>query len=489
MIIVFLLTAAFLLYKTLNPSTPEWITAVVEKGTVSEVVSVSGFVEAKRTADLSFPSTGIVTDVIVEEGAVVKQGDIIATLAATELVAQRSEAVAALTKAKATYAKVVAGPRSETVAVAKTNLTNSEESLRRITAEENQKVANARTALLSTGLTAAAIDIDEASTPPIISGTYSCKTESVYDLKVYSSGEKSGYSYTYTGPESGTGAVSFDQPSPLGNCGLYLLFTEGDFYSNSKWQIEVPNTRGSSYATLNNTYSLTLTQAENAIAAAKNALALARNETVLSTAPARSFDVTEALAATSETEARIAAIDAKIADRSIVAPFDGIITDINITKGESAPLTSVITILANNAFTLKARIPEIDITKLNQGQKIKAVFDARSTETLSGEVSYISPIATQIDGVAYFETTITLNEIPSWLRAGLNADIDIITQSFDQVLRLPKRFVLEGADGSHIVLLPQGNKTASTTIEVLFTGNDSYLHISGLSEGTVVVAP
>lgn len=482
-------SAVYLINQTLNPKIPDWTTATVEKGSVSELVSVSGFVEAKRVAELAFPSTGVVTDVLVTEGSEVKKGDILATLAAAQLVAERNEAVSALNAAQASYSQTVAGPRNETIAVANTSLRNAEENLNRVTTEEGRKVANALSALLSIGLTAVATDPDEDSVPPVISGTYSCSTEGSYSLAVYSSSGKSGYSYNYTGLEKGTGSVSFEQPAPIGDCGLYLLFTEGTQYNNSKWVIEVPNTRGASYTTLNNSYKLAQTQAKNAIANAEDALALVTKENILSTAPSRSTEVTQSSAAVGQALARIAAIDAKITDRSIVAPFDGIVTDVNITTGESAPLNSVITLLASNDFTLKARIPEIDITKLAVGQIVRSVFDAQSKDTVLGKITYISPIAKQIDGVAYFETIVELDTSPEWLRAGLNADVDIIIENKQDVLRIPKRFVITLEDGTRAVLTPNGNKTATTTVEVIFTGNDSFLEISGLTAGTVVVAP
>ena len=55
----------FILYSTQGSRTPEFVTATVERGTVSEMVSISGFVEAKQSANLAFPGTGIVTDILV----------------------------------------------------------------------------------------------------------------------------------------------------------------------------------------------------------------------------------------------------------------------------------------------------------------------------------------------------------------------------------------------------------------------------------------
>jgi hypothetical protein len=405
------------------------------------------------------------------------------------LVAERNEAMAALAIARATYKETITGPRSETIALANTNIKNAEANLARVTVEENRKVENARTALFSTNLSSLALDPNEASTPPSVTGNYTCNKEGSYNLHIYRSNSDSGYSYTYTGLESGTSLVSVDQPTPIGTCGLYLKFTAGDLYSDSDWGIKIPNTLSDSYTGLNNAYTLAITQAKNAIANAENTLSLAKKEASLSTAPARSEEITKTNAAITQAEARIANIDARIADRSIVAPFFGTVTDVSIIKGETAPTISVITVLADNTFNLKARIPEIDITKIAINQPVNAIFDAKSNEILTGKIIYIAPVATQIDGVAYFETLIELDQTPSWLRAGLNADIDIVIKSRENVLRIPKRFVTTLPNGSQVVQKLNENKPATSSVEVLFAGNDGFMEIEGLNEGDVIIAP
>lgn len=478
----------FIVYKLLFPEVPNWTTTTIETGDVRETVAVSGFIEAKDQADLTFPVSGTVTAVLKEEGDTVEAGEILATLGSSELVAERAEALSALLKTEAAYSALAAGPRSEAVDVAKTAVQNAEANLTRVTTEENQKVENARAALLSTGLTAETDNASENSPAPTISGTYSCTTEGTYTIEVYSSGSRSGMSYRATGLETTANIVSTDQPAPLGECGLYLLFTEGEAYSGSTWTIEVPNKRSSSYVTLKNAYDLAKASANSAITAANDALTLAKKESNLSTAPARSEELREASASIGGAKARLEAIDAKLKDRSIVAPFKGVVTDVSVTVGEVVGSNPVMSVLAEEAFTLTARIPEIDITKLKLGQKVEAIFDAKDDEKLIGVISYISPVATQIDGVAYFKTTIDLNTTPDWIRAGLNADVDIIITEKTNVLRLPKRFLITTEDGQ-AVLTPNGAKTATTSITVDFIGNDSYAAVSGLPLGTTIIAP
>lgn len=481
--------AIFGLLKFFYTEEPEKITAVVERGDVTEYVSVSGFVEAKQMAELAFPGSGVVTDILVETGSEVESGDILATIAAPNLVAERNAALSKVSAAIAAYDQLLVGPRAEAVTVSSTTLANAIANLSQTEQEEAQKIANARAALLSTGLTAIAVDSNEEGTAPVVSGTYTCETEGRYLIEVYSSANNSGYSYNFSGLENGNTKAATSQPAPLGDCGLYLQFTDGDRYSRSNWIIDLPNTRGANYVTLKNNYDLVLTQAANNISLARNNLTLAEKQQNLTLAPALAEEIKAAEAAINEAKANLAVTEAKLADRSITAPFSGIVTDVEITKGEVANTNPVITLLADDAYELKAQVPEIDISKLAIGQAVSAVFDASSRETILGTISYISPIAKQIDGVAYFEITIKLPEPPTWLRAGLNADIDIIVNRRENVLRLPKRFVRTLSDGSSVVLVDTNRNTATTTIEILFTGNDSFLEVSGLSEGTVVIAP
>lgn len=486
-VLLILIIAGFFVNRALQNKSTELVTATVDTGEVDETISISGFVEAKNTADLAFPTTGKITAIFVEKGDIVEAGEVLATLGSATLAAERNEAMAALKLAQAQYEETVSGATAESISVANTKVANAEAALARTITEEEQKVNNAAQTLLSNQLEAVAINADEDAPAPTVSGTFTCDPGS-YTLNVYRSSSLSGYSYSFSGLETGTDEAYVDQPGSFGACGLYLQFSASGSYGNSKWQINIPNTRGSNYVTYKNAYELALKQQDNAVAAARNALDLAREEAGVTTAAARPEVVNQKQAAINQAYARIAAIDANLADRSIVAPFDGMITDVTVLAGETVSTNPVITILAEDAFELIARVPEIDIIKIKEGQTVAVTFDARTNETLDGVVHYVSPLATEIDGVAYFETTIELDNIPDWIRSGLNADVDIIINNTDKTLRLPKRFVQINGNKASAILLRNG-KQEEVPVDILFTGNDGYVAISGLKEGEVVVAP
>jgi multidrug efflux pump subunit AcrA (membrane-fusion protein) len=150
---------------------------------------------------------------------------------------------------------------------------------------------------------------------------------------------------------------------------------------------------------------------------------------------------------------------------------------------------NAITLVSRDAFSLTVRIPEIDITQVHMGQKAEVRFDAEPGETIEGTVAFVAPIATQIDGVAYFEATIHFEAPPEWMRSGLNADVDIVTHEERDVLRVPKRFLVHEGD-MHALLYPRGATTTKERVDVVFSGNDGFVGISGnVHEGDTIVAP
>ena len=482
-------SCVFFLVNVLTRDPLEGLTqATVETGVVESIVSVSGVTKSRNTAELAFPTSGVVAAVPVKEGDRVEAGAILATLGSTREVANLEKAQADLAIAQANLENLIRGVRPEARAVTYVGVEAARAEVERVTKESNQAIDNARRALYSSVLAAESTDPIESSPAPIISGTYSCTEPGIYTLRVYNSGAASGYSLGLTGLETGTYSVGIDQPAPLGTCGLQAQFADNETYHNTTWEIEIPNTRSSTYITLKNALDLTLTSRDNAIATANEALRLAEKKQSLENATPLATDIRTAEAKVAQARAALTEIGAALADHSIIAPFAGQVTTVDIVPGETAPTAPVITLLSADAFEVVARVPEIDITKIAVNQTARVVFDAKSDELKTGQVSYISPLPTTIDGVAYFEVKIVFAEMPSWLRGGLNADIDIVTGASGDTSKIPTRYLVTTKDGTFVRTLT-GSSIATTTIEVLFSGNDGYVSIRGLAPGTTIVAP
>ncbi len=485
--VVLSLLVLLLLVKLFQHRNNQAVTATIERGEVNETVSVSGFVEAKNTSDLAFPTAGRVTEVFVNEGDEVRVGDVLATQANEKLVASRKEAVATLEQAQAALSEALSGASQETRSVNEHKLTSAESELERVKKEQAELVDSARRKLLSTDLEAVAEDPKNDRPAPIISGTYTCSEQGTYRIHIFSTGDgNTSRDYRLLNLEVGNYTAYEDAPTAMGECGLKIQLEDSSslLYKGDDWLIDVPNARSSSYVTNYNAYQLALQTSRSAIEEAEESLNLTEKEVSESNSPARDEVITQKQAAVIQARAKVDQIDAELSDRSIVAPYDGVITNVSVVVGETASVEPVITILKNDIFEVTARIPEIDIRKVARDQKVEIIFDASSDETFTGHVTYVPMKATEIDGVAYFETLITLDSIPDWIRSGFNADINIIVGQASNTLLLPRRFVKEEDNKNYVWV--NGKKTE---IDITFTGNDGYVAISGLSEGTVVDTP
>lgn len=481
--------ALTLLVGILHQDKKEYVTTTVERGDVTEIVSVSGVVEAENSAALAFAASGLVAEVLVSEGQVVTKGDVLARLVTSQLKAERQSAVASYQKAVADKEELINGPQNEARALTDTATQNAKANLDQVTKENDEKVENAYRTLLSSSLIARTENPREDATPPTVSGTYTCQETGQYTIEPYNYRDVA-FPYRVRGLEYGTFDAFFESPGSFGDCGLSLQFVSGVSYAGSEWIIDIPNTNSSVYQTNLNAYELAVEQRTSAITAAQNQLTLAEKEAALENAAPRGEAIIRANADILAAQARINAVDAQIADRTIIAPFSGIITETTILAGETATTEPVITLLASDTFDLTARIPEIDITKIETDQTAEVIFDAHPEATIPAIISFISPLATEIDGVAYFKATISFNEQPSWLRAGLNADIDIIVERKENVLRIPKRFLITNEDsGTQTVHVLAGEEIVPAPVAIGFIGNDGFIEISNIEEGAVIAAP
>lgn len=459
----------------------------VESGSVQRVISVSGLLEADQLVDLSFPSSGRLASLLVTEGDTVKAGNLLATTGSGALAAERQRAIAQLMQAEATRDQLMNGLTVEERTVSSTTVEQARIAFETTRASEAQKVARAYSDLLSTDLEAKATDPEENIPPPQVSGSYSCDAEGSYRFEIYPSSADSGYSVRYSGLENGIAAVSTVQPVVIGECGLELTFTDFTTYDASEWTVQIPNTLSETYVQRMRTLELTEEQAAQNIANAEYALRLAEDTATDNIAPPRVEALINANAAVIAAQADITRSDVLLADKALYAPFDGTVTNISSSVGEVVT-DDIMTLVAKNSFTLRVRIPEIDIRNIAVGLPATARFDASLDEVFDATIDYISPVATLIDGVSYFEATLSLATNKDWFRDGLNADVDIITDEISDTTVIANRYIFDTEDGKAVLRLEEGG-IATTTITINLSGTDGFAAITGLNEGDTVVAP
>lgn len=196
-----------------------------------------------------------------------------------------------------------------------------------------------------------------------------------------------------------------------------------------------------------------------------------------------------------QSKSRIALARAGLERMTLRAPFDGVIADISGELGEYATPSppGILTIPAidlidDSCMYVSAPIDEVDAAKLKVGQRSRITLDAMKGRTFSGKVRRIAPYVLDLEKQARtVEVEVEFDRISEKdnLLVGYSADVEIIHDVRDQVLRIPTQTLLEG----NRVLFYGDNGVLEERKVSTGLSNWEYAEVvSGLAEGDQIVS-
>jgi RND family efflux transporter MFP subunit len=212
---------------------------------------------------------------------------------------------------------------------------------------------------------------------------------------------------------------------------------------------------------------------------------------------ASSTDVTEANWEIAKFNLKIAKLSLESAELNlekavIVAPFDGVVTDITIIEGKeisTATLaTPAISLVDTSEIEMRGFIDEIDVAMVEVGQAANITLDALPDEEVMGKVAFISPVGTTLAGVVSYDTTITLENPVGGLKDGMSATAEVIIERSDDVLLIPNRAIRGTLQNPKVVVLVNEQQEEREIVLGLTDGINTEV-LSGLEEGEEVVLP
>lgn len=195
-----------------------------------------------------------------------------------------------------------------------------------------------------------------------------------------------------------------------------------------------------------------------------------------------------------QSKSRIALASATLERMVLRAPFDGIVADISGELGEYATPSPpgiltlpAIDLIDDSCLYVSAPIDEVDAAKLKVGQKSRITLDAIRGRTFGGKVRRIAPYVLDLEKQARtVEVEVEFDRLSGNdnLLVGYSADVEIIHDTRQNVLRIPTQTLLEGGR-----VLLYGNKGVLEERKIA-TGLSNWEHAevtSGLAEGDRVV--
>jgi HlyD family secretion protein len=181
----------------------------------------------------------------------------------------------------------------------------------------------------------------------------------------------------------------------------------------------------------------------------------------------------------------------------IRAPFDGVVADISIELGEyttpsppGLPIPPVVDLIDPASVYVSAPMDEADSARIQLGQPVRITVDSYPGRSFPGRVQRIAPYVldreeqnrtVEID--VGFDEPPGSSAIPARLLPGTSADVEVILEVRDQVLRVSTPALMEG----NKVLVVRDGKLAERQLTIGLKNWDWTEVRSGLTEGEPVV--
>jgi membrane fusion protein (multidrug efflux system) len=199
--------------------------------------------------------------------------------------------------------------------------------------------------------------------------------------------------------------------------------------------------------------------------------------------------IDEAHAKAEANQAKYNAIVARLRDRLVVAPFDGVLGFRQISPGALVSTGTVITTI-DDVHRVKAdfSIPEKFFSQFKVGDTVRALSDAYPGELFFGEVT---SIGSRVDPVTRSVTVrARIENADRRLRPGMLVKIRIFAQRLPKVL-VPEAGVILDGEGAFVYVIESGEsgpKAVSRRIVIEKRIPGSVVVSSGVNEGETVVA-
>lgn len=152
-------------------------------------------------------------------------------------------------------------------------------------------------------------------------------------------------------------------------------------------------------------------------------------------------------------EAASSVARATLAKTVVRAPFDGVVLDVTTEVGEwispSPPgmmIPAVIDVIAPGALYVSAPIDEVDVAEVRVGQPCRITLDAFRGRAFDATVTFVASAATterEQSRTLRVEAEFAQRDLPANLLPGLSADLEIVLEARDDVLRVPTYALLE----------------------------------------------
>jgi HlyD family secretion protein len=420
-------------------------TAPAEAPVARTQLIATGEVQTEREVELAFLASGQVAQVLVQEGARVEAGQVIAVLDVRPLDAQVLQAEAALAAAKAQAASLSDGPRAADVRAAQAQVRQAEITLAQAQNGQTQDIRTAEATL-------AAAQVQEQEARNRLSRaktTAEAAERNAVQLLVQAQAAyakaKSDWEYVKsTGDDPQQPKLQTPEGEEVDNEledsqreAYYAAFVQAEAAlrqaelaveqatvdTGEARKAELTGIRAAELQVIQAQAALdrlNVAEGESQVALAQVGVDLARAQRAQLDPAPQAGQVDQAAAGVSQAEAALAQAQLNRSYAELRAPFAGVIAANTLEPGQIvAAGGSAVRLVDAAALRFEAPVADFEVARLVEGQDVEVRIDGLPARVFAGRITYIAPTAEVEGGVRTFAVRVALKDA-SGVRIGMS---------------------------------------------------------------------
>ncbi|WP_298816041.1 efflux RND transporter periplasmic adaptor subunit [Chloroflexus sp.] len=497
------IVAGFITFNRNQPSNVRLNYALVRPqiSPISATVNASGAIQPQQVLDLTFASSGLISEVFVQVGDQVAAGQELARLDTRDLELRVDQAAAQLAQAQANLERLRAGPSEAEVKAAEAQLAQAQAQLRQTTGNVTEKdlaaaqaqVDQARANLerllggpKASEVAQAQAQVDQAAAAlqaqrdslsaaktraesQLLQAANTLRDRQAEYSRIYNDNREReqqlarfGQSLPQSALDTEAAAlravqnaeeqmrqaqVAYEQARQAEITGIAQAEAQLRSAQANLERIlsgaeadQVAAARAQLAQAEANLNKLLGDQRAGSLAAAQAAVASAQANLQRITSPPSEADLASAEAQIANARAGLAQAQLALERATLKAPIAGVVAEVNLEVGEFYNAARPAIVLADlSGYYVDVTVDEIDVAQIAVGQPVTLVLDALPNLDLRGTVARINPLSILQSGVTAYTVRIVTTDPPAAVRPGMSASADIVVAEKNEALVVPRR--------------------------------------------------
>lgn len=186
--------------------------------------------------------------------------------------------------------------------------------------------------------------------------------------------------------------------------------------------------------------------------------------------------------------AKLAQLEETISDNALLSDYTGVITQIEVSAGDSLGRGSAILTLNNyEEVNITVSVDDDDIGQIVQGDQVNIKVAAYPDSVYTGLVEEISDAQIDSNSQVTYDVTILITGDVNGLYEGMSADVTFITKETKEVLYVSNRAVYRDGADSYVLLKTEDGGKVRQEITTGFSDGINVEVLEGLKEGDIVL--